>query len=165
MYGTISNLIKKLKFGLMRKFTEIQNKSIKKSGKLELLANTKFNIKYEPYLDELNLDQRKAITQLRISAHKLPIEVGRTLKIPRHKRYCKRCSSSQVGDEFHTLMICPYTQFQTMRSLALDQITKHIPQFSKLPLKEKFMYIFACNDPLCIRIVAPFIARCINHEK
>ena len=75
--------------------------------------------------------------KLRLSDHNLPIEHGRQNNIPRHKRYCTKCKSGAVGDEFHTLMICCQPEIQSIRSLALYEISKLIPQFNMLSLKEK----------------------------
>ena len=86
----------------------MQNDDFEKSGKLELLAATKHNIKYENYLDEINkTDHRRAMTKIRIYCHNLPVERGRKLGIPRHRRSCHLCTSSAIGDEFHIIMECP----------------------------------------------------------
>ena len=55
-------------------FRKIQNDDFEKSGKLELLAAAKHNIKFENYLDEINkTDHRRAMTKIRISCHNLPV--------------------------------------------------------------------------------------------
>ena len=49
---------------------------------------------------------RKLLEQLRVSAHKFPIEKERYENIPREKRTCKICKSNLIGDEFHYLFEC-----------------------------------------------------------
>ena len=39
--------------------------------------------------------------KLRISAHKLNIEVGRYNKTPRNERFCKKCNTREIEDEMH----------------------------------------------------------------
>ena len=46
---------------------------------------------------------RKLSTQLRVSAHKFPIEKELYDNIPKEKRTCKICKSDLIGDEFHYL--------------------------------------------------------------
>ena len=50
---------------------------------------------------------RIAITKLRLSAHKLPIEVGRYEQIPRHERRCP-LGCQQIGDEVHYIFQCSH---------------------------------------------------------
>ena len=138
---------------------KIQKEAINRNGKLEILSIIKHNVKFENYLRHLNLSQRLIISKLRLSDHNLPIEHGRKNNIPRHKRYCTKCKSGAVGDEFHTLMICCQPEIQSIRSLALYEISKLIPQFNMLSLKEKCIYIMSCCDINCTKIVAPFIRK------
>ena len=155
----IKTLTKKLREHLLKKYNMIQKEAINRNGKLEILSIIKHNVKFENYLRHLNLSQRLIISKLRLSDHNLPIEHGRKNNIPRHKRYCTKCKSGAVGDEFHTLMICCQPEIQSIRSLALYEISKLIPQFNMLSLKEKIIYILSCCDINCTKIVAPFIRK------
>ena len=155
----IKTLTKKLREHLLKNYNMIQKEAINRNGKLEILSIIKHNVKFENYLRHLNLSQRLIISKLRLSDHNLPIEHGRKNNIPRHKRYCTKCKSGAVGDEFHTLMICCQPEIQSIRSLALYEISKLIPQFTMLSLKEKFIYIMSCCDINCTKIVAPFIRK------
>ena len=40
-------------------------------------------------------------------AHLLPIEQGRHLRLPRHRRVCRLCHTGALGDERHMLLECP----------------------------------------------------------
>ena len=58
---------------------------------------------------------KRAITQIRISAHNLEIEHGRKAKpksIPAGERFCRHCKVI-VEDEIHFVVECPlYTQLR-----------------------------------------------------
>ena len=59
------------------------------------------------YVDILkNKNERAMLSKLRISAHKLAIEGGRYLNIPKHERICTACNSGEVEDEEHFLLNC-----------------------------------------------------------
>ena len=45
--------------------------------------------------------------RLRMDSHMLPLELGRHLQLPRHRRVCKWCRTGTSGDERHLLLECP----------------------------------------------------------
>ena len=49
---------------------------------------------------------RSEITKIRISAHKLGVEIGRMNKIIFNNRLCKFCSKEEVDDEYHFFENC-----------------------------------------------------------
>ena len=59
------------------------------------------------YLNINNFNNRKTLSELRISAHKLEIEKGRYLNINRNERICKNCKLGVVEDEAHFILECP----------------------------------------------------------
>jgi len=75
-------------------------------GKLIFLKQTKQIHNFESYLRINNFENRRAITQLRTSSHKLEIETGRWNKIPRNQRICKNCILNKIEDENHLLFEC-----------------------------------------------------------
>ncbi|MCG8046921.1 MAG: reverse transcriptase family protein [Candidatus Thiodiazotropha taylori] len=73
------------------------------------------SFKYQNYLDILSLEKfRKSISKLRLSSHKLEVEVGRwakPIRIPLENRKCKICGS--LEDEFHFVLECQlYTELR-----------------------------------------------------
>jgi hypothetical protein len=53
-------------------------KQLKENGKLKFLSKIKMNFEMEKYLIEIqNVKHRQAVTKLRISAQRLPVETGR----------------------------------------------------------------------------------------
>ena len=80
---------------LKNRFREawMQNKC--SSPKMEFYNTVKHEFTKELYLDRINnYYDRANITRLRISAHRLEIEVGRRKKIVRSERFCKWCESN-----------------------------------------------------------------------
>lgn len=67
------------------------------------------NFHYQTYLDKLNIAKyRKQLSRLRVSSHRLEVEVGRWAKpnkIPYVDRKCQICNV--LEDEFHFLFVCP----------------------------------------------------------
>jgi hypothetical protein len=67
----------------------------------------KLNLGRERYLERIkNINFRKAITKVRLSAHNFDIGVGRKLNIQRNLQVCSFCNTGLVGDEFHVLLQC-----------------------------------------------------------
>ena len=83
---------------------------------MNFLSQIKQTYAFEPYLNIGNDNHRKAITELRLSSHKLEIEVGRWNKISRDERICRSCELGKVENETHFLFDCSkYTQKRKIR--------------------------------------------------
>ena len=115
------------------------------TGKLSLYRKIKPAFRMEKYLDDIPKHiHRRALTALRISAHKLEIEVGRYSRdyTPRQNRFCTLCNnagSAQTGDEFHAIMHCP--SFAAQRENLRDKVAGHAPLFNKLNEYEQFIFL------------------------
>ena len=77
------------------------------STKCLFYNNYKANIVREPFLAKLPERFAIALVKFRCNNHKLPIEQGRKLGIPREDRLCRKCDLNVIGDEFHLIMECP----------------------------------------------------------
>ena len=70
-------------------------KQLKENGKLKVFSKIKMNFEMEKYLIEIqNVKHRQAVTKLRISAQRLPVETaetGRYKNIPYCDRVCRHC--------------------------------------------------------------------------
>ena len=75
------------------------------TGKLKLYTCFKEHTGFENYLNEPNTKLRQAITKIRISAHKFPIEVGRFENKNQTDRICLLCCDG-IGNELHYLIEC-----------------------------------------------------------
>ena len=96
------------------------------SNKLSLYSEIENEIRFEPYLKLIkNVNERVAVTKMRISYHSLPIEAGRYKKVPRDERFCSFCKPA-IGDESHYLMKCNHSSFSLLRSTFLERLYKII---------------------------------------
>ena len=111
------------------------------------LTKIKNIFEYEKYLDNLGINQRKAMARLRISAHRLPIEVGRYCRpyIPAEERVCLECPN-QIGDETHFLVKC--AKFAEQREPLFSQIEEKYPNFNTLNEDQKFIFLMTVEGNL-----------------
>ncbi|XP_056020221.1 uncharacterized protein LOC130054426 [Ostrea edulis] len=148
-------IVKKL---LCDKYTETwynnRNKLI--DGKLCTYFKLKEHFGFENYLNKIkNFDIRRSICKLRISAHKLMIEVGRYSGITRNERICSKCNSGLLGDEIHFLIKCE--KFADERKSFCGAIEKTVKIFTKLNDEQKFIYILCSEEPSILNITGKFI--------
>ena len=114
-------------------------------AKLKLEGSTKCDtyrlfkdkMKFEEYLLHPNRKERIAMAKLRISDHKLMIEVGRHRRpvIAREERLCYMCKD-KVEDEIHFLTEC---NIYGSRNKFLEQVHLKFPQTTGLSNKDKFI--------------------------
>ena len=125
------------------KYEDESKSYLDKSTKLEFYRNMKNKYNFENYLDIIITDRRHkaAYAKLRISAHKLHIEVGRYKKYdsklhkyvntPREERTCSKCKD-KVEDEYHFLFDCEKNK--TLRDKLYVNIKGHL-RSKKVKLK------------------------------
>lgn len=106
------------------------------------------------YLHKVNIQyNRKAMTQLRLSSHKLMIERGRWHKIPQTDRLCTECHT--LEDEYHVLFICP--RYDCIRKQYVKQY------YITRPSMHKFIELLNTNNVSELRKLAIFIKQIFNH--
>ena len=93
------------------KFKDSWTSYINSSSKLEFYKSVKFTFAKESYLDQVpNYTDRANMTRLRISAHRLEIELGRYSNTSREKRICSWCKivlgKDAIESESHFLNEC-----------------------------------------------------------
>ena len=92
----------------------------------QMYINTDIYYRIEPHLIYLNNKKhQRALTRLRVSSHKLNIELGRHSRppIPRANRLCNFCNSKEVDDEIHFLTKCEF--HSEARYHMFDEIQRH----------------------------------------
>ena len=77
-----------------------------KEKKLSLYSKIKLKFDIEPYMG-LPFRDRQIVSKMAGSSHKLRVETGRHLDIPREERICKLCDLNKVEDEEHFISECP----------------------------------------------------------
>lgn len=84
------------------------------------------------------------------------IERGRytSPKMPVENRLCNFCTSEEVEDEFHFVMVC--TLYQNLRTALFEQLND-IHNFHDLNDSEKFILIMSANDHETILAVTNYV--------
>ena len=102
----------------------------------------------------------KSLCKLRVSAHRLMIEIGRYNKthLQRDERICKNCDTGKVEDEFHFLLECP--NYSQERHAFFNNIKTKIHLFTSMSDKEKFEWLFIQEDLSVLENFALFIDNC-----
>ena len=80
---------------------------MQESNKGKMYSCMKKTFEMEKYLNVLPSNLSQSLVWFRTANHKLAVETGRWGKIDYDERICNLCSSSEIGDEYHTLLKCP----------------------------------------------------------
>ena len=144
--GTERNILRILEQRLIDIYHQDAFGSMKNSNsKLRTYSSIKTKIGIENYLLNIkNLDYRKSLTQLRLSNHKLMIEIGRHQKIAALNRLCTFCKN-EVEDEVHFVVKCK--TFSHLREEILEKCIRSSMNFDYYTDKEKFIFILT-NEQL-----------------
>ena len=113
--------------------------------KLRTYVKYKHDFKLEPYVTKLNFKNRQELSRLRLSDHKLKVEVGQYTKpkTPLEDRTRTFCPNS-VEDEYHFSITWPMYEEEReklKRGLESNQTTKRQTIHDKL-----FDLLFSCNE-------------------
>ena len=137
-----------------------------KEGKLRFYFQFKKKFEFEPYLDNIPRDDRKAITKLRLSSHKLPIEVMRYQNKNQNKnwkeRKCKICNTKEVGDEWHYLTSCKNDKIIATRSQFQEEVKKIQPQLRDFQVKDLMKYCMILHDTSIQLTTSVFVKEMLN---
>ena len=119
---------KQIKSILSEYYKDIFLSQLSVNPKSRLYLQYKTEPRYEPYLDTItNRKIRVQYTKFRLSDHDLKIEKGRHMKVERGNRYCKLCTTGDIGDELHLLFNC-------------NKLYKSRPSFLNYTYKKFFLY-------------------------
>ena len=133
-----------------------KNRETLKDGKLSTYLQLKNNFGFEHYLEIMdNVNHRRAISQLRLSCHKLEVEHGRYGNVPRELRYCKKCKQNQIEDECHFLINCD--KHLDARLNLFSIIQKEVPLFINLNDKDKMLYLLNSESKSILDSVGKFV--------
>ena len=172
-----SNLILKQ---LKSSFKITWQKNVSSSSKLSYYSQLKTTFGKEQYLDHVTKYKDRAnTTRLRISAHRLEIELGRYKKVPRYERTCAWCEivfdDKKIENEIHVLNQCDMNA--AFRSQLVQKINSLIQKDSDLITNEsnflKLISSHNTNSPPpednyqahLSRIVSRYATKCIDNRK
>ena len=159
----IAVVSKHVKTKLNNHFSKICMSNIQQSdesgngGKSRTYRKVKFLACFENYLSTISiLKHRQAVTRLRLSAHKLPVESGRYKNIPYDSRLCIFCNLKEIGDEFHYLSICTNQLFVKVRSVFLNDLFNLNSAFRSFSRQDIFMYTLSMKDSSTVNLMAKY---------
>ena len=153
-----SNLLNKYVKAWQSELDEIRAKG----DKLEFYSLLKNKFEQSDYLNICtNPKSIMSITRMRISAHKLPIETGRFIKLERNQRICPFCCSG-VGDEQHYLTTCDNNLFVIPRKECFDNISKIHTQFQGYSDAQKAIFLLNTKDPVILKNTGHFVLEIEN---
>ena len=150
------------KLSIKQRITDIQlqeqNMRISNTKKLNILMKFYRSGTRPYYVDFLkNRAERAMLSKLRISAHKLAIEGGRYMNIPKQERICTACNSGEVEDEEHFLLSC--SLYRTSRQALCSKLIKLNYQGLNLRI------ILDNNNHSILKMSASFIENCFKQRE
>ena len=111
---------------MQKKYISYWNLTLQNSQKLNFYYKIKTNYSLPAYLVLARKNpSRKTLMILRISSHKLRIETGRYVNIPRDERLCSLCNCNRIEDKIHFLLECP--SFSSIRETLFSKLEPKIP--------------------------------------
>ena len=108
-----------------------------------------------------NFKHRKALSKLRVSDHKLYIEVGRHTKLYLSERICTFCNVD-IEDEKHFLLKC--TVYENLRKTLFDDIVLDLPYFQEATMMTQFKILFNPRGQVAVH-VARFVYNAFKLRK
>ena len=105
------------------------------SAKCDVLyKHIKVSFECEYYLTKLPYNLRIAMSRIRTSNHRLPIETGRYKcnRKQRQDRLCDKCNSNRVGDELHFILECKNSTLLELRDKYISSYYSSQPSMDKL---------------------------------
>ena len=166
-FNEIASQIYKLKNTLRKKYDEIWESEKaewkEKSSKIEFLLHLKKDFKMAKYLKNADLlpSHRIAISKIRLSSTKFPIEIGRYENVPREQRIC-HFGCDKIGNEIHYLFNCNQPFIKKLRdNLKLPTNGFESEQFCRNWLSD----LFESNEQVKLRIFGAHTARVLATYK
>ena len=134
------------------------------SGRFEIYSKVKHHYRYEEYLHLIKDNKlRRNITNIRISTHKLPIELLRKTNTPRDQRTCTFCKK-HLGTEFHTLMECKNDHISKLRHEFNNKIIAINNQWMQIPTEQRFIYLMLACDKSIVFYLAVFLGKVFEYK-
>jgi hypothetical protein len=158
------DLAAKLKHIFIEKW-KLERDDFRVNGKLDVLASIKDNFYISSYLtSNICPAYKRALAKIRLSAHKLPIETERYMKIPRAERICT-LGCEAIGDEMHYLFDCKHPAIKKVYTPIVVNIDTQLPDFWKLSSKEKFKALLNNDEPCILSLTGKLCHRVLDKFK
>ena len=118
--GDINNFLRVFKLRIKDIYVQDWHARLENSSRARFYI-TISNFQFQKYLDILPLEKhRKSLCRLRVSSHRLEVEMGRWAKpnkIPLENRKCRSCDV--LEDEFHFILQC--SRYQDLREIYIKR--------------------------------------------
>jgi len=129
--------------------------------KLRTYRLFKQKLEMEEYLAVRDRCGVPELTRLRGGTNRLKIEKGRYVKIPVEARICEFCSTNEVENEFHFMMICPL--YRELRKEMWMNVRPLLPQPCMIYSDEdKFLTLMSAKNRDVIRKVLRYIKQAMK---
>ena len=123
------------------------------SNKIGLFLDIKDNFGLSDYLIKSKIAKHRiAISKIRLSAHRFPIETGRHENIPREERTCP-FGCGQPGDVVHYILECEHPFILSIRDPLLLEVTNLDNHFNSKDDYEKLRYMLKSPDVQLLKLV------------
>ena len=97
--------------------------------------------------------------KLRISDHKLNIEIGRYDKTSRCDRICPVCGLN-IEDEIHFLLDCP--KYSSIKDGFFNKIENRIPSYKHIPISTLLIQLMNSNDYYLNKRLVQYVTSCLE---
>ena len=111
----------------------------------------------ENYLKIKNYQNRRALTKLRTSSHKLAIETGRWVNAKREERTCKQCNENKIEDENHLLFECKAYTEKRLTTFQFIQSQLGIDLSCEIRRTDNLKILFSSNDINTMNALGKFV--------
>ena len=144
---------------MKQKYISYWQQTLQHSQKLEFYLIFKNQYAPSHYLDlTTRTSERRILTKLRISNHKLMIELV-TNQISRDNRLCQVCGSNQIEDEIHFPFHC--SKYSIIRDNFYSKIQTLIPNIRQLPVNEQIIELMNSSNYFINLQLIRFITSCL----
>ena len=146
---------------MKQKYISYWQHTLQHSQKLEFYRSFKNEYASSSYLElTRRVSDRRTLTKLRISNHKLMIELGRYNDTPRDNRLCPVCDCNQTEDEIHFLFYC--SRYATTRDNSYKKIQPFIQNVSRLPVSDLILELMNSSNFFVNMQLIKFISSCFD---
>ena len=122
-------------------------------SKLDFFTQLKDKFGMSDYLKLIkNPLHRIAITKMRVSAHKFPIETGRYMNIDRVDRECP-FGCNALGNEQHYILHCSHPFLTNIRNPIIESLTLLNPNMVNLENESKCKFLLNNSDPISLGLI------------
>ena len=161
-----NDFIKHFKDCVYNNYISLWQADVKNFPVLRTYMTFKTEFGFEQYLVQVkDYKLRKVMSQFRLSSHKLCIETGRHSKpkIPLNDRICSHCNLTEIEDEEHLLLHCPFYSEERVH-LFYKILTNEGSIFDGCP-HQVFINIMSSTNGNVIFSLSKYLFKCFKKKQ